>query len=299
MIGIVAHDAGGAEIISSYVKANNLKCKYTLDGPAKYVFERKIGAINNSPLEELISECNSIICGTSLISKLEWTAIKLAKKANKKSVAVIDHWVNYRERFIREGLYHFPDEVWLGDQEAVKLANSTLQEPNKKFVPNAYFEDLKQQLKTLQENKDKNNAGTKLLYACEPLREPGIEIYNNPLHWGYTEEDAVKYFLENVSLLSSNIEQIELRPHPKEEHNKYQWAVDEYKLPIITQKNESLFERIVEADIIAGCATMALYVGLLANKRVISCIPPGAKTIPLPHQEIEKLEEIIEKKLSE
>ena len=34
VIGIVCHDAGGAEIVSSYILQNNIIVKYCLEGPA-------------------------------------------------------------------------------------------------------------------------------------------------------------------------------------------------------------------------------------------------------------------------
>ncbi|MBT6671689.1 MAG: hypothetical protein HOB13_03115, partial [Lentimicrobiaceae bacterium] len=47
MIGIISHDAGGAEILSSYVlHQKNLKFSYALEGPAINIFEQKLGSLN-------------------------------------------------------------------------------------------------------------------------------------------------------------------------------------------------------------------------------------------------------------
>ena len=45
-VGIVSHDAGGAEILSSYVVQNNLSCIYYLAGPTINIFERKLGPLD-------------------------------------------------------------------------------------------------------------------------------------------------------------------------------------------------------------------------------------------------------------
>ena len=37
---IVAHDAGGAEVLSSYVRQQGLDCLFSLRGPALAIFER-------------------------------------------------------------------------------------------------------------------------------------------------------------------------------------------------------------------------------------------------------------------
>ena len=42
---VVSHDAGGAEIISSFIKKNNLRCFYKLSGPAVNIFKSKIRKI--------------------------------------------------------------------------------------------------------------------------------------------------------------------------------------------------------------------------------------------------------------
>lgn len=39
---------------------------------------------------------------------------------------------------------------------------------------------------------------------------------------------------------------------------------------------------------------MAMVIGLLAQKRVISCIPPGGRPCSLPQKEIEPLSELIQ-----
>ena len=39
---------------------------------------------------------------------------------------------------------------------------------------------------------------------------------------------------------------------------------------------------------------MAMVVGLIAGKRVVSCLPPSARnTVPLPHREIEDMGRLI------
>jgi len=298
MIGVVAHDAGSAEIISSYIRQNNLTCNYSLAGPAIKTFSLKLGPLTNMSLEELVVNSDKLLCGTSLTAHHEWEAIAKAKKLGKHSTAVIDHWTNYRERFVRDGVWHFPDEVWVGDETAQKLAIDLLPELKVTYVENAYFIDQKKELKKLSLNKKEKTPGTKILYVTTPMRAGGQKLYNNPLHWGYTEEDALRYFLSNVNCLSNNILSIDIRTHPKEEINKYDWAYSEYDLPLSTTRQQSLMEQIVECDVVAGCATMAMVVGLLAEKRVVSCIPQGGRIKPLPHQEIEKMHELLEQRIN-
>jgi len=289
MLGVVAHDAGAAEIISSYLRQQGSAFACTLEGAARHVFERKFGPVETLALEELVERSSWILCGTSFLSDLEWRSIILARIAGKPVVAVLDHWINYRQRFFRNGQLAFPDEVWVGDELGLACARQEVPEAKAVLVPNAYFHDIQKELANIPAPLRPAGGGEVLLYVCEPLREDGLALYNDPLYWGYTEEGALRYFLSNVGRISSQVERIIVRPHPQESLEKYLWAADEYDLPIVTGENKTLLAQVVESDVVVGCATMAMVVGLLAGKRVISCLPPGAKTQPLPHKTIERI----------
>lgn len=291
MIGVVAHDAGGAEIIASHILQKGWDCQYHVDGAAKGVFSRKIGRLESRTLHELIQDCEWLLCGTSFLSDLEWQAIGLAQEKGKKSVAVLDHWTNYRQRFFRKNAGKFPDEVWVGDRWAYDLAKKHLPEVGVKLFPNPYFTEIKREMLHLPAA-TRSVGGLRVLYVCEPLREDGIALHGDPMHWGYTEEEAVRYFLKNLPKLGPTIAKVILRPHPQEEVGKYDWAPHEFKGPIFCRESGTLIEQIHQSDIVVGCATMAMVVGLIMGKRVVSCIPPSGKAEPLPHPEIEKIEDL-------
>ncbi|KZB66866.1 hypothetical protein AUP42_15180 [Thalassospira lucentensis] len=294
MIGIVSHDAGGAEIITSYVQRNKLECAFCVEGPASEVVQRKLGPVKRMPLRELIVSCSWLLCGTSFLSELEWTAISLARKSGKRCAVMLDHWVNYRQRFVRQGEWHWPDELWAGDNVSARIAEEILPEVPVKLVPNAYFEDIRESIAKFPQASSCSDKGKNILYACEPLREDGKKLYNNERHWGYTEEEAIIYFLKNVECICPKIDNITIRPHPQEDMDKYNWVKTEFDLPINCDKESLLFKQVAENHIVAGCATMAMVVGLIAKKRVVSCIPPGGSTIPLPHPQIENMNLLVQ-----
>ena len=293
MIGVVGHDAGGMEIISSYIRRQGLNCGFCLEGAAVNVVARKLGTVPLLPLEALVEQCEWLLCGTSFISDLEWRAIGLARQAGKHCIVVLDHWINYRQRFMRHGQCHWPDEVWVGDETAARIAREDLPELRQTLVPNAYFLDIQDEIKAVAVPARAPGAGLNILYACEPLRDDGIALYGDERYWGYTEEEALTYFLSHVHLLAEEINSIVVRPHPQEPSGKYDWAVTQFDLPLICVKNKNLIEQITACDIVSGCATMAMVVGLLAGKRVVSCIPPGGKTVSLPQREIEDMSLLI------
>ena len=292
---IISHDAGSAEVISSWVRRHpEYKYYFCLDGPAIEIFQRKISSIENQHvinLNMLIQKTDWILTGTSWASDLEKEAIKLGKEQNKKVVSFLDHWANYPQRFEYNGQAYLPDEIWVGDEDALKIAQSYFPQEKLRLVPNPYFLDIKEELKSIVLS-TKANHKTRILYVCEPILEPSIRGYGHPLHWGYTEYDAMRFFYEKLPKIISieKIEYVRVRKHPSESRNKYDNILQEY--PAISfQKSDvnSLIEDCIWSDWVVGCESMALVVGLLAGKKVYSCIPLAGNECSLPHREIIEL----------
>lgn len=294
MIAVIAHDAGGAEILSSYIRRQGLDCCFVLEGPARKIFERKLGLIETHPLEEAIHRSSSILCGTSWQSDIEFNAIKLARLLGKPSVAYLDHWVNYRNRFVRSGETILPDEIWVGDAMAEVMAKKIFPSVTVKLVDNPYLQDIRQELAAIQSLRSSSPDAISVLYVCEPISEHALMRHGNARFWGYVEEEALRYFLSNISALGKPIERIRIRPHPSERAGKYSWVQAEFDLPIEIGVARTLLEEIAESDIVVGCESMAMVVALVAGKKVVSCIPPDGRACVLPHTEIVRLQDILE-----
>ena len=289
MIAIVCHDAGGAEILSSWLRRCEESYCLVLDGPAKAIFQRKLGVHRAISLSDAIKQSDWVLCGTGWQSSLERKAINQAKAAGKKVVAFLDHWVNFAERFQEQGVAVYPDEIWVGDIEAEKIAKAHLRGVKIVLQPNPYFEDFQlefSKIKIASSDSEKYS----ILYVCEPIREHALLQHGDERYWGYTEEDALQYFLQNVNAMGCAVGKIKIRPHPSESKSKYDWAIDNATLTIEMGGGKTLLEETAEADVVVGCESMAMVVGLLAKKRVISSSPPGGKTCSLPHPEIEHLQ---------
>ncbi|MDO9046405.1 MAG: hypothetical protein Q7U66_01555 [Methylobacter sp.] len=296
IVAIVAHDAGGAEILASYVAQNNINCKLVLDGPAVNVFKRRFGTVEICTLEEAISACDWCLCGTGWQSDLEWRAIEQAHHAQKRVVAFLDHWVNYQQRFVRNGIQHLPDELWVGDNDAERLARENFPGIPIQLVPNPYFIELKQKIADLEMRKTLvSNEEKKVLFVSENISDHARLQYGDERYWGYTEFDAIEYFLENINVLGDPVERVVIRPHPSDISGKYDWILEKYAGIVKLSDGKPLIEEIVESDRVVGCESMALVVGLLAQKKVVSCIPPGGPVCRLPQIDILHLRELVEK----
>jgi hypothetical protein len=290
-VGIVSHDAGGAEVLSSYVAQHELRCKFVLEGPALKIFERKLGSVPITSLADAISHCDSLLCGTSWQSDLEWRAIGLAKAVGKCTTAFLDHWGNYRERFVRQGVQNLPDTIWVGDKAAEGLARSTFPETAIQLVPNPYFEDIRVALSKLEHTvQPEVKLGLRVLFVCEPVSEHALKEHGDERHWGYTEFDALHYFFANRDVLGKPLAALVIRPHPSEEKGKYDKISNEFGGVASAGGGQTLLQEIVESDVVVGCASMAMVIALIVGRRVICAIPPGGHTCGLPQPEIESLQ---------
>jgi hypothetical protein len=292
---VVSHDSGGAEILSSFLLREGSRELLVLAGPAVAIFERKLGAIHPLPLEEAVQRSAWVLSGTSWQSDLEWRAIVRARELGKPSVAYLDHWINYRERFLRGGRLCMPDEIWVGDEHAARMARSEFAGQPVRLVANPYFEDVRRSFASLRGVAVERRGPPTLLYVTEPMREHGLLHYGDERYFGYTEEEAVQYFLQNLRFITNEVARIVIRAHPSEPEQKYAWVRERVSAPVDISEDKSLIEDIAAADIVVGCESMAMVVALLGGKRVVSAIPPGGHPCALPHSEIELLQDLIER----
>ena len=86
---------------------------------------------------------------------------------------------------------------------------------------------------------------------------------------------------------------LKIRPHPSEHNDKYNWVMEYPSIKIEINKNFSLIEDVCNSEVVVGCESIAMVVGLMTSKRVISAIPKGGKKCELPYKEIEMLQNIL------
>lgn len=291
ILAIVSHDAGGAEVLSSFLSHNPQKCYLVLEGPAISIFNRKLGICILTALDIAIKECSWVLCGSSWQSNLEKQAIIMARLYDKKIITFLDHWVNYVERVQIDRKLNLPDEVWVGDVYAKNIAQQLFPTLKVSLVTNFYLQDVIRELRIVQQKVEVNNSS--VLYVCEPIREHALMEYGDEHYWGYTEEEALLFFLNNLAALNTSIASMVVRPHPSENLDKYSWVKNSKNIVIETSSTKSLIEQVCAAGIVVGCNSMAMVVALLAGKRVISSIPFGGQCCSLPHSNVEHLQQLI------
>ncbi len=279
---VVAHDAGGAEVVGAYVNKNAKRYNFSsyISGPAEKVFARR--AIVFQPAPTSIMAVRQIFdreIGISLLlaatsgkhSVIERLFVVEAKRHGIKSAVYLDHWVNFRERFGYPGKNwreNLPDEIWVGDQAARLLAKKLFKRPII-LVPNLYFEEMKKQIKQFSQAESNS-----ILFLGEPPHGPMV----------------LKKFLSVLSEPKINCKII-IRPHPRELPSQY-WAIVESSpsaVPVEISLNRSLAEDMGQSRLVVGIESLALAVAALAGKPAVSFRPGLAGQCRLPFRQIIKI----------
>lgn len=288
-LAIVACDAGAANIIARWISQLVVPFKIYVEGPARSIFAKVCPEIAvEDTLQNAIENSEILLSGTGWSSSLEHDARILARQQGLQVLAVIDHWVNYLERFTRRGEIVLPDMVIVTDEDAKCEADRTFSHRPILQWSNDYLREEVSHIKTLRQQEVQNPAQN-ILMVMEPIRHdwageaPGEFL-------------AAHYFLQNavqLPFLSRKI-CVRIRPHPSDIPGKYVEFIQQYAaLNVMISEQFSLAEDIAWADIVVGCESFALVVALEAGVPVVSMLPPQAPQCRLPQQAIQHLKDII------
>lgn len=254
-----------------------------MQGPAKKIWESVFPeVVLYDSIEQAIDGSELLISGTGWASDIEHESRRLAKSKTVKSIAVIDHWVNYLERFVRNGKQVLPDEIWVTDEHALNLALSTFPDKPVTQIENYYLEKQLRDIALLNKS-----SVPEFLYILEPIRS----------NWGHDnlgEFQALEYFINMFPKLGIPEDTlICLRPHPSDIEGKYDDWIQLYSnMNIKLDDSINITESLARASWVAGCESFALVLALMAGRTVYCTLPPWAPACGLPHSGIIQLREL-------
>lgn len=289
---VVSHDPGGAEYLSSYLLNKNINFAAILEGPAKNIFfkkfRKKVKLRKNT--KNVFKNIDQVITSTSWTSNLEKKIISKAKKNNIKVTSILDHWTNYRERFVYKKKNLIPETILVMDKYAEKLAKNEFPLVKIQKTKNYYLNDsIKLIKKNFRIKKDFH------LYLSEPIKNFNLSKSNRK-KFDYNEFDALRYFLNNFEKIYKTSKPICFRLHPSENKKKYLKILREENknLNIFFSKGKNLEDDIARASTVFGCETMAMVLATMLKKKVISVIPKFSKQIcRLPFKKISYLRDLV------
>jgi hypothetical protein len=252
-IGIVAHDAGGANILASYCRRKPDNYRYLLQGPAKAIFEKTLSIESEDNFGRFVSECHSFICGTSGKSDLERSIFAQARILNKETTAVLDHWINYRERFLLNGKLVLPNNLITVDRNAYQIAKETFPECKIEEINNPYLEEFYNHYKELTLQKEISYK-SEILYISEGFSEHKEEGKN-----GLSKDlKYFKEFLHAKKLLFEPSLALRIRLHPSEDLAKLDQYREIYSDILQSDSSTDLAIDLSRANCVVGVSSMAL-----------------------------------------
>ncbi len=278
---VVAHDAGGAEIIGAYIKKNHNCFDFHAyaSGPAKAIFRRleiPVKSISGNIADitrvvEKHADAKFALLGTGWMTTIEFDALMSAKAVGLKTIVYLESWVNYRERFNypkKNWKKNLPDEVWVGDKYALALAQKYFSSTMVRYVPNQYFIAMKYCYRKLIRSY-KTEKG--ILFLSDVTKETDI---------------ALEQLLSALAVKEHPLPLL-IRFHPADDHERYDELIAKYRSAVeIKKSTEKYFVRdLLFASIVIGTETVAMAVSVLAGVKTVSIRSVGKKPF-LPFPEI-------------
>ena len=281
----VSHDAGGAEVLSSYLSHKRkdyslLRC--VVKGSAERAFigkglRRYLIDVNKGKKLIFNRQVNLLLTSTSWRPWLEIDFIKLARKHSITTVAVLEHWMNYKERFKyphKGWRGNLPDEIWVVDELARKIAKEEFGEAVKiRIKPNFYFRDLKSEYSKTAASKDRRCFN--ILFLSEPAAE----------HKALNKKKIKFNEIEKVTKLTEFMKGLDyrkpilfkIRQHTIENPSKYSAIIKynsnnrDFKIALSDPKRDSLVKDIKSADAVIGMQSPALIIASLFKDTICCC----------------------------
>ena len=295
----VCHDAGGAEIVSAFLKKHfnlyNIKC--VVKGPAIKVFKRRGLAgsiISENKASQLLKKkeyFEFLLCGTSSsgANSIEVGFLQKAKNTSVKCAAYIEHWVNYRERFgypEKNWRKNLPDEIWVGDKHALKMAKNLFVKKTIKLVDNLYWKECKAEY--LKEKKKLKAFPANILFMSEPIKLTKKNSKIGKYGEFFILNSLLKFFSD-----SSVKNSIIICYHPLEKKDKYDDLIGKYKHNLtIRKQSKNRIKDMAQAKLVIGIRSMILVVASICGNKVISYIPKEVGKCTLPMDDVVKVDQV-------
>jgi hypothetical protein len=244
-VSIVSHDAGGAYLALNYLKYKNINFKAYVKGPALKIFRQTIEKSQFAKPNEIIK--SDIIITTTGATNFEKQILIKSLKKGIYTISIIDHWVNYISRFTYKDKIYLPNEIWVVDIYALKMAKELFKNYKViiKLKRNYYFKQLNIFNKKFN---SKNKFNKNICLFSSP------NISSNKL----LLTKILKFIEKNFN---SKNKMIIIRPHPKE--NLYNFNYLKKKFTNLVLSNNSIEKDLINSSIVFGSNSMGL---VIANK---------------------------------
>jgi RimJ/RimL family protein N-acetyltransferase len=252
-IGIVAYDAGGAEQIKWLLQNLTAEVLVFVDGPATHIFSNSdISYVNARDLQEVMG-CDLLITGSGWMSDFELLAIKEAKARNLTCITILDHWINFFERFGNDPDGH-PLLLAVTNHLALQIAKEKFPTTLIWLLPDAQILDFQTRLRNSIQNSDC------VLVLLEPISTTNSEFAISGTQINFLLESAISMKKEN------GLRVVIIRPHPSSSYIPFiEKKLAEFPGELCLSDKNSLLDDLESSKIVLGLSTYALYISAMCG----------------------------------
>jgi len=287
-------DPGGAKPLLAFIENHKLKdFKVISDRVYDFFLDFGINVINfkNENIKKIIKEFNPeyILSGTSYTSKIELRFISEARKLNIDTYSYIDHYTNYKERFILDNQFIFPRNIILIDKVAEKIAieNKLSTHSNLIVLNNFYHAFLRNWVpKTKRENFLINRQikfdEKILVFAPDPLSN-----INGKEKYLFDENDVWNDLADVLRKINSDKLIVIVKFHPNQNKATLINTINNnnYKNVVFYDQNSSI-DLLFHTDMIVGMFSSILVEANIFNTKIFRHFSKKSLRYPLSKLDI-------------
>ena len=252
-IGVVAHDAGGAEQISWLLRNIPQRVLAYIDGPAQRIFGNSGILFDQVDQLSEIMECDLVITGSGWMSQFEVIAIKEAKLRSVPCLTVLDHWVNYLERFGKDEKSQ-PQILAVTNSVALQMAQEKFPDKVVWLLPDFQMKSYQEAIKRVKKTP------TSALILLEPT-SPTNSLFaiNN---------EVIESLVESAFSVKQarGLNSVVIRPHPSQvDHPSLAHRLKDFSGELEISKGASLLEDLEDSEVVLGLSSYALYISAMCG----------------------------------
>ena len=302
MVVVVAGDAGGAAalvpVITTLISDGRVAVHTVAYGPACDTWSvRGIRIDEDAELSQVDPEhrladtqAALLLVGTSLNAvMLEQRFVRVARTMGVPSVAVLDSWVNYVERFLDESGQAFtvPDRIAVMDEHArAEMIQQGIADALLVVTGQPAFDDVlahrdgftADRRRHIRDVWGATDDDSVVLFASQPLSELYGADPGGARHFGYDEQQVARRLigaLERAARDAGRSVMLVLRPHPREDP-AWMRALTGADIRVTVSDNGSARDAALAAELVAGMSS-ALLIEACYMQCVVISLQPGLR----------------------
>jgi len=277
-IQVSAYDPGGANVLAPLIKNLDIEADFLIKGQAANIFQAYFNDFEEKNYNYLKAETDLLISSTGWQTSHEFDMMREALNSGVEVIAVLDHWVNYSERFKRGAEEIQPTYFLLFDDYAESIVRSIFEAPKIIKSENHYLATSLRKINVIKQTFS-NQVDQDFLFIGEPLSRNNLDIT-------WDEFKALSLFFNTLRSANLTESVIVIKPHPTESRSKYVDSIPNDFPNVTISFGVNLEELISRTKYVVGCHSMALLLAEMAGNKVLTCLPLEEKPrIPLSNVE--------------